>query len=228
MENTTPLPISSTPSTNEGISKNMIIILLLGIILLTFLGINIFNKTGSFLIWLNQLLLPFISQILSFFGYTTGTLVNTTADAATLTTKTSLDILHDTIYDIGNLFKMGSESSINPKLKNKLDKIDIFAPLPTTSSPPPPPDLDQSINNSTVPSPIPSADNTSSPIQNAITSNKMGWCLVGEYQDRRGCIEVSDINKCVSGQIFPDQQTCTNPYVDTPTFLGTTSERGYY
>jgi hypothetical protein len=49
------------------------------------------------------------------------------------------------------------------------------------------------------------------PIKNPITAGKQGWCLVGEYQGKRGCIEVSEHDRCLSGQVFPNQKMCLNP-----------------
>ena len=41
--------------------------------------------------------------------------------------------------------------------------------------------------------------------------NKSGWCLVGQEQGFRSCIEVNDFDKCMSGSIFPSKDICTNP-----------------
>ena len=41
--------------------------------------------------------------------------------------------------------------------------------------------------------------------------NKSGWCLVGQEQGFRSCIEVGDFDKCMSGSIFPSKDICTNP-----------------
>jgi hypothetical protein len=41
--------------------------------------------------------------------------------------------------------------------------------------------------------------------------NKSQWCLVGEYNGSRGCISVSEHDKCLSGQVFPNQKVCLNP-----------------
>ena len=41
--------------------------------------------------------------------------------------------------------------------------------------------------------------------------NKSGWCLVGQEQGFRSCIEVGDFDKCMSGNIFPSKDICTNP-----------------
>jgi hypothetical protein len=41
--------------------------------------------------------------------------------------------------------------------------------------------------------------------------NKSGWCLVGQEQGFRSCIEVNEFDKCISGNIFPSKDICTNP-----------------
>jgi len=70
-------------------------------------------------------------------------------------------------------------------------------------------DLDQTIqsgpNNIKEP---PKPDSSNSQIQN---NKKSQWCLIGEYKQRRGCIEVGEQDKCLSGQIFPTEQICLNP-----------------
>jgi len=58
------------------------------------------------------------------------------------------------------------------------------------------------IQSTTVP--VTSAPN----IQNPITSNKISWCFSGEFEGKRGCVEVQDQAKCLSGQVFPSQQAC--------------------
>ena len=45
-------------------------------------------------------------------------------------------------------------------------------------------------------------------IQKSLSSAKTKWCLVGEYQNKRGCIDISESDKCMSGQVFPNEETC--------------------
>ena len=56
----------------------------------------------------------------------------------------------------------------------------------------------------------PKADKSESPIQNGSTM-KSSWCLIGEQNGRRGCVEVNDASKCMSGQVFPNAEMCLNP-----------------
>ena len=57
----------------------------------------------------------------------------------------------------------------------------------------------------------PSDDKSETPIQKPITSDKSSWCLIGEYEGKRGCISVKDSSKCMSGQVFPNEKMCLNP-----------------
>jgi hypothetical protein len=57
----------------------------------------------------------------------------------------------------------------------------------------------------------PEADAPEDTIQKSMSSSKTKWCLVGEYQNKRGCIDISESDKCMSGQIFPNEKMCLNP-----------------
>jgi len=67
-------------------------------------------------------------------------------------------------------------------------------------------------------SPVTASPVTASPtesaakIQNPISSNKISWCFTGEYQGKRGCVDVEDQSKCLSGQVFPSQQACLSTF----------------
>jgi len=43
------------------------------------------------------------------------------------------------------------------------------------------------------------------------SSNKAGWCYIGNYSGYRSCSRVGDADKCMSGDIFPTQDVCVNP-----------------
>jgi hypothetical protein len=72
----------------------------------------------------------------------------------------------------------------------------------------PGPDLDEVLNKASQNNSSPLPDNTTNPIQKPITANKNGWCFVGEYEGKRGCIKVGDQDKCMSGQVYPNEQKC--------------------
>lgn len=179
------------------INKNFIITGLLILLILSLLGINLLNIFGSVVQMIGNLFQsivnvfkPLIIQILSLLGYTTGSVINTTADVVSTTAKTGIDIASGTIHSVGNVLKDGSKNAINQDSKHQFDN---------------------SLNLSNLPVSIPNADNADSNIQSAISSGKNQWCLVGNFQGRRGCVEVDKDTKCMSGQIFPSQHLCLNP-----------------
>ena len=193
-EKKTPLfemPEMSSSTTIMGFdSKNFIIIGLVALLLFAILGINILTLSGNILQTITNIFGPLISQILGIIGYTTGTVLNKSADIVGDTTKTGIDIAEGTIHSVGDLLKNASSSNVNDSSKRSLDSaINLANSYPL----------------------YPRPDNSENPIQNPITSSKQNWCLVGEYQGKRGCVGIDEGDKCISGQLFPTQQMCLNP-----------------
>jgi len=199
-------PISSNTSNNSNIiptndifnNKNFIIILLLVLLILSFLGINLLAIFGNFIQTIVSIFGPLVTQILSIFGYTAGTLIDKSAEIVTDTAKTGIDIAGGTVGSIGDLIKDASRPGVDERAKQQLDNSINFS-KPSTSL-----QIKQ-----------PEPDSTTNPIQKPITSNKAGWCLVGEYEGRRGCIQVGQEDKCLSGQVYPNQKMCLNPTLTT-------------
>lgn len=179
-----PTIVSSTSDESSGSNKNTIIIVLVTLLLLSILGINMLTILGTSLQHLVSFVSPVILQFLSTLGYTVGTVIDKSEDVASTTAKTGIDIFGGAIDDVANLLKGGNQANV----------------------------LDKAIHSSGYKINEPKEDASTNPIQKPITSNKnANWCLVGEYEGRRGCIEIGDQDKCLSGQIFPDRQTCIKP-----------------
>jgi len=170
--------------------QNAIIIILLVLLIFSLLGINLLSILGGLFGSGVEVVKPFILQVLSIFGYTTGSLINTTADAVTDTTKTGLDIADGTLHSVGNLLIDASKANTPDDLKRAIH----FSPL----------SLNERGGGAR-------PDDASNVIQNPIATSKSQWCLVGEYQNKRGCVEVGKEDKCMSGQVFPSQMSCMNP-----------------
>jgi hypothetical protein len=184
-------PTFSESSSSTMFSNNNIIIIILVVLLIfSFLGINILAILGNIFQNFVQIFGPMVSQILSIFGYTTGTVLNKTADVVSDTAKAGIDIAEGSIQSVGNILRDASNPNVNENTKYSLDNA---------------------LNNSNVSSGEPNADSSENPIQKPISSGKQSWCLVGEYQGKRGCIEVNEHDRCLSGQVFPSQKMCLNP-----------------
>jgi hypothetical protein len=163
--------------------QNIIIVVLLFIVILSFLGINILVVVAVYLQNIINFFVPMFANVLSTLGYTFGTVVNTTSDVVTETGKTSLDIVNGTIHDVNNVIIDASQknlsAAINTGATNRLND-----PRPSSSL---------------------------MPVQNPISSGKTQYCLVGEFQSKRGCIEVGSNDLCLSGQLFSSKELCMNP-----------------
>ena len=176
--------------TNSFGNKNFIISTLLFLLILSSLGINILNVLGDLVESLTRIFGPLIKQILSVLGYTAGTVIDETAGVATDVATAGIEIAGDSVQTVGNLLKDMSVSNINVQSRQELDR---------------------SLNTNTVDMSGLNEDVSENPIQKPITSNKTKWCLVGEYEGTRGCVEISEGDKCMSNQVFPSQKMCLNP-----------------
>lgn len=189
-------PIYNSSNTNDMFSnKNTVIMLLIFLLILSFLGINLLNISGDIIQRVSNIFGPVFVNFLSIFGYTTGTVINKTADVVADASKTGIDIAEGTAQSVGDLFLKASQN--------------LSTKQPET--PQPQPELKPQPKPKPESKPEPEPDTTKNPIQNPISSIKARWCLVGEYEGRRGCIAINEHDKCLSGQVFPTQQMCLNP-----------------
>ena len=160
--------------------KTIMIIILVILVILSYYGIHILNKSGDLLNNIITKVKPLVDSLLDFVGYSTGTAINKTADITADVAKHGIDIAEGTVQNIGNIL-IGDEAIGKPSSKNKRTLKE------------------------------PEADAPEDTIQKSLSSSKTKWCLVGEYKNKRGCIDISESDKCMSGQIFPNEKMCLNP-----------------
>jgi len=223
---------SSKTISDKFSNKNNIIIVLLFVILILLFGYNfVYSITGS-LKYVIDLFYYSVVQILNSFGYVSGNVIDKSSEVVSNTSKTGIDLIDGAIHSIGNLLiSFSNENKVDlekvkqqskkaeEKREEKQERKEIAHPTgfkcpdcsPVLNCPEHRKESMSVLSSSSYSQPIPTPDNSTNPIQNPITASKNSWCLVGEYQSKRGCISVNDDSKCMSGQIFPDQQACLNP-----------------
>ena len=221
------------PVASSGIFSNTFLIILV-IILLVFpaIGFIVISILGNTYDEITETVSPALQDFLKFFGYSTGTIINKSADVAADVAKTGIDIAQGSIRNVGNLVqgKPGDDNdranrsildetiqkkvdtAIEKKLseterkeaenrKEKGEKEENEAPKKEPES-----------KKSNYKNPADAQPDTSeNAIQKPITSDKIGWCLIGEYANKRGCVSVAESDQCLSGQIFPSKEMCLNP-----------------
>jgi hypothetical protein len=205
---------SPSPKPNQFVSLNIVLITILVIIIFSSaLGINIVAISGVFIQKIVDIFINFFGRILFIISYSIGSLINIIAYIFGFTGRLGVDIAEGTAHDIGNLLRnspssnpMQKVSFFNDEYYNQIKQFFQFSPYELKTNPNIPIVAEKNDKIPTSGTAEPST--TESPVQNPISSSKSNWCLIGEYQGRNSCIEVKDYDKCVSGQLFPNQNDC--------------------
>jgi hypothetical protein len=187
-------PSSESNFTSLFSGKNLIILILLLLVILSLIGINLLLWTGNVVGELSKYLGPAFKDYLAMLGFTTGAIINGSADLVANTAGLGLDVAKGATHSIGDLLIHSSNPGIDGSKQTSLSEVigvPKFKLLENT------------------PQPVQSSEPTVTPI---VSQKPMaGWCHVGDFSGLRGCVEVSEHDKCMSGQIFASQSKCLNP-----------------
>ena len=99
---------------------------------------------------------------------------------------------------------LAAVSPLPASSKSELVGSNLTFPTKSKSEPN---ELDNALDNHHEATPF-KEDDASSSIQRG---QKAGWCFIGAEKGYRTCAEVTDSDKCMSGDIFPSQTICMNP-----------------
>ena len=184
---------------------------LLIILILAFLGFNIFVYLAKGTQEVNSVFAPLIQKVVAIFGGVTGQVVDVSAEGAKAVVNTSADVVTTGLTGVQNITP---SKQVQPKTSQTTTKgQDVKTTFPqgdvAQSN-----TLNKAINSSTaqkqqVNGEDYQADEASSTIQNG--ASKAGWCYIGEDRGFRSCAEVGVNDTCMSGDIFPTSQVCVNP-----------------
>lgn len=185
----------------------MLVILILG-----FLGFNIFVYLAKGTQDVNDFFAPLVKKITSIFVGVTGQVVDVSAEGAKAVVGTTADVATTGLTGVQNIASQTKDFEPNePKTKSKGQDIKTTFPQGDVAQAN---TLNKAINSSTaqkqqVNGEDYTADESTSSIQNG--APKAGWCYIGEDRGFRSCAEVGVNDTCMSGDIFPTQQICVNP-----------------
>lgn len=172
------------------------------ILILAFLGINLFGYMEVVTNYIVVTFKPLLGAIASFFGISIAQTTTATVDVTSKGLKKGIDITSDTI-------KKGASILKDVSLPNKIKENNENMNNNTTFD-----DLDNKLNNKKDKNKVtldPLPDNSNSSIQNKIKKN---YCFIGSNNDgSRTCAEMYDSDKCMSGDIFPSLDICINPKI---------------
>ena len=199
--NTSPDVSSNQTGFFEGIQSTSPTTWLLIILILAFLGFNIFVYLAKGTETINSIFSPIISMFSGIFGDTVSQVVNVTAEGTKKIVNSTAGVIDAGLSDVQQIVPNKASSSVSsvPVTKNQPDLMSnnsLNKALNTSQS-------SQNPNNEY------QADEASSSIQSG--PPKSGWCYIGEDRGFRTCAEVGPNDKCISGDIFPSQDLCVNP-----------------
>lgn len=178
------------------------------IIILLFLGANVFTYLGDFLDKVKEISSPLLAKILGLFGLVVSDTVNVAAegvklgaDVAAGTVTSGVDVIEGQLDQDSNNETV--EEPTNNSSNNSSNKTGgIVKPLIPAS-------LSTALDNAEQDlDPMPD-DSTSSTQMSK--KGKSGFCYIGEDRGFRSCVSVKDSDVCMSGKIFPSKDICVNP-----------------
>ena len=177
------------------------------ILILMFLGFNIFVYLAKGTQDLTDFFAPLVKKVTSIFAGVTGQVVDVSAEGAKAVVNTSADVVTTGLTGVQNI----TPTEQNSKTKTKGQDITTTFPQGDVAQAN---TVNKAINSSTaqkqqVNGEDYQADDAASSIQHG--ASKAGWCYIGEDRGFRSCAEVGVNDTCMSGNIFPTQQICVNP-----------------
>ena len=192
--------------------------ILLILLLLSFMGINIFSSLAEVSDWIGNTLGPVFRKFLGLIGMTTVKVSEKAVDVTATGAKTGIDIVAGTL-DSGleviegqlqnakqrNDAKMGTSAMGTNTAGKSANSSSATAPGTGSES-------NNTLNTALAEAlpQIPEPDDATSNTQSNRTG-KAGFCYIGEDRGFRSCIEVKENDVCMSGQIFPTSEICVNP-----------------
>jgi hypothetical protein len=196
---------SSSSSTSEslfdGLKNISLTTWLIIILILAFLGFNIFIYLAKGTQDISNFFGPFFQKI---FGSTialTGQAVDVAAEGSKAVISGTAEAVNTGLSAVQDITPNKANSSVSgePIVKQNPNKVDNNT-------------LNKALNTSKVQQVPnlndPESDQADSSIQGG---GKSGWCYIGMDRGFRSCAQVNDNDICMSGDIFPTQEICVNP-----------------
>lgn len=195
--------LPSQPSIVDSIGSINITTWIIIIMLMTFLGFNVFVYLAEGTQNITELLASVIKKVFGVTIAVTGNTIDMTAEGAKTvvdTTAKTIDAGLTAIQDITpNSSTMKGASSTQPVAPDIMQQSGLNKALNNATS---------NSASSSSSSFFPSSDYEA---EESHSSLKSGWCYIGEDRGYRTCAQVGQNDMCMSGDIFPTHEVCINP-----------------
>jgi hypothetical protein len=169
------------------------------ILILSALGLNLFSYLGIATEFISKITSP----ILKLFGVAVAETTKTAVNVGAAGVKVGADVVSGGADVVAGAVTGGVnvlENTLSGGLtRNNIDSNSLISINKALSA------AEKKINETPMP------DETGSQIQTSKTSGKTGYCFIGEDKGFRTCVNVTEDDECMSGDIFPSREICMNP-----------------
>lgn len=179
------------------------------ILLLAFLGFNIFVYLAKGTQGVADFFAPLIKAVAGATAAVTGQAVNVSAEGGKAVVGGTAGVINSGLTGVQDLTPNNHNNGVTPNnapsaIKGqqpvKQQKVDNIQQST----------LNKALNTSQSQQP-PSQDYQANEASSSIGEQKAGWCFIGEEKGFRTCGQVTADDECMSGNIFPTQEICMNP-----------------
>ena len=174
------------------------------ILLLTYLGFNIFNYLAKGAETTNDVLSPFWTYIMTFFNYGPTSITSVQPD----------DNEVDNDDTDGNSNLDGGKPISAENAKPNTASVSKMSPDSAQNLQGPDNAQNTALNralNISKQQELSKQEYVANDSYDNTQQGKAGWCYIGSEQGYRSCSQVGEADTCMSGNIFPTQDVCVNP-----------------
>lgn len=192
----TPQP-SNSSSLLESLGSINVITWIIIIMLMTFLGFNVFVYLAEGTQNITEMLASVIKKIFGVTIAVTGNTIDMTAEGAKTVVNTTAQTLDAGLTAIQDITP-NSSTVLKGASSTQQTAPDIMQQS----------GLNNALNHATSQQQHQSSDYEA---EESHSSLKSGWCYIGEDRGYRSCAQVGPNDECMSGDIFPTHDVCVNP-----------------
>jgi len=179
------------------------------ILLLAYLGFNIFNYLAKGAQTTNEVLSPFWAYMMSFFNYGPSIVQPDDNEYQAENGNDNDAVDADTGKQDGGRKPISAENarpnpaSVSKMSPDSVNNQNVPDNAQNTA-------LNRALNISKQQE-LSKQDYVANDSYDSTQQGKAGWCYIGSEQGYRSCSQVGEADTCMSGNIFPTQDVCVNP-----------------
>lgn len=173
------------------------------ILILAFLGFNIFTYLAEGTQSIIDFFTPFMEKIFGATSDVTGQVVHVSAEGAKAVVGGTADVVHSGLTSVQDIIPKPASSSVKGESVNQ-PNLDPNSQGDQST-------LNRSLNTAQAQESSQQDYQAYEASSSVHSPSKSGWCFIGEDRGFRTCGKVGINDTCMSGEIFPSQEICMNP-----------------